>query len=80
MKVKIFKEYSPNWLEENINAWLRENQNIKVFDIKYCSFLFERQREKVGCYTAMIIYKELKSFGEININEDDLPFSDGGVN
>lgn len=58
MKVKIFKKYAPNWLEDSLNEWLEKNNNIQIIDIKFDSHLSERHREKIDCYTAMIIYKE----------------------
>ena len=57
MKVKIFDYEDEIDLEEDINAFIRNN-NIEVIDIKdqVSSSIFEE--EQVFCFSGMIIYIE----------------------
>lgn len=51
MKVKIFKSWSENALEYNLNKFLSDNQNkIEVVEMKW-KWIFE--------HYVMIIYKEI---------------------
>lgn len=58
MKVKIFDEESEIDLEEDINSFL--NANIEFIDIKYQIAVSIFSEEQVYCFSAMILYKDLK--------------------
>ena len=54
MKVKIFDEESEEDLEEDINSFL-ENDN-EIIDIKYQVSTSMYSEEQIFCFSAMIIY------------------------
>ena len=56
MRVEILTNNSVFNLEENINSWLELNQNYKIIDIKYSSFI--RNFEHKETHSAMIIYEK----------------------
>ena len=57
MKVIIFDESHEKDLEENINNFIEENENIEIIDIKYQVSTSMFGEEQVYCFSAMIIYK-----------------------
>ncbi len=57
MKVKIFDYEDEIDLEEDINAFIRNN-NIEVIDIKYQVSSSMFAEEQVFCFSGMIIYIE----------------------
>lgn len=57
MKVKIFDESHEEDLEEDINNFFEENEEISVIDIKYQVSISMYSEEQVYCFSAMIIYK-----------------------
>jgi len=54
-KVKIFDEDNEEELEENINSFLEEIEELR--DIKYQVSSFLYLEEQIYCFSAMIIYK-----------------------
>ena len=57
MKVKIFDEESEEDLEEDINNFLDEFEEINVIDIKYQVSTSMYSEEQIFCFSALIIYK-----------------------
>ena len=57
MKVKIFDEESEIDLEEDINNFLDEFEEINVIDIKYQVSSSIYSEEQIFCFSAMIIYE-----------------------
>lgn len=57
MKVKIFDEESEADLEEDINNFLDEFEEINVIDIKYQVSSSIYSEEQIFCFSAMIIYE-----------------------
>lgn len=55
MKVKIFDESHEKDLEEKINEFLLEINNI--IDIKYQVSISMFSEEQIYCFSALIIYK-----------------------
>ncbi len=55
MKVKIFDESHESDLENAINSFLEEHNNI--IDIKYQVSISMYSQEQIYCFSAMIIYK-----------------------
>ena len=58
MKVIIFDETHEKDLEEDINNFLIENENIEVIDIKYQVSTSMFSDEQIYCFSSMIIYQE----------------------
>ncbi len=58
MKVIIFDETHEKDLEEDINNFLIENENIEVIDIKYEVSTSMFSDEQIFCFSSMIIYQE----------------------
>lgn len=58
MKVIIFDETHEKDLEEDINNFLIENENIEVIDIKYEVSTSMFSDEQIYCFSSMIIYQE----------------------
>ena len=59
MKVKIFDEEHEKDLEEDINKFLEEN-NPEVIDIKLSNSCCMYGEEQIYCFTALIMYTEIK--------------------
>lgn len=57
MKVKIYDEESETDLEEDINNFLDEFEEINVIDIKYQVSSSIYSEEQIFCFSAMIIYE-----------------------
>lgn len=57
MKVIIFDESHEKDLEEDINSFLENTENIDVIDIKYQVSISMFSEEQIYCFSAMIIYK-----------------------
>ena len=55
MKVKVFDESHEKDLEEKINEFLEENDDI--VDIKYQVSIAMFSEEQIYCFSALIIYK-----------------------
>ena len=60
MKVVIFDETHEKDLEEDINNFLLENEDIEVIDIKYQVSTSMYSEEQIYCFSSMIIYLEKK--------------------
>ena len=59
MKVKIFDENHELDLEKDINDFLSKTSG-EVIDIKYQTAIGIFSEEQIYCFSAMIIYYELK--------------------
>ena len=57
MQVKIFDEESEEDLEDDINNFLDEFEEIDVIDIKYQVSTSIYSEEQIFCFSAMILYK-----------------------
>ena len=57
MQVKIFDEESEEDLEEDINNFLDEFEEIDVIDIKYQVATSIYSEEQIFCFSALILYK-----------------------
>ncbi len=57
MKVKIFDESHEADLEEDINNFIDDNEEISIIDIKYQVSISTYSEEQLYCFSAMIIYK-----------------------
>lgn len=57
MKVKLFDESHEQDLEEDINSFLEENEEIEIVDIKFQVSTSMYSEEQIYCFSAMIIYK-----------------------
>lgn len=57
MKVIIFDESHEKDLEEDINNFLENSENIEITDIKYNVSTSMFGEEQIYCFSAMIIYK-----------------------
>lgn len=55
MKVKVFDESHEKDLEQSINEFLLENDNI--IDIKYNVAIAVSGEEQIYCFSALIMYK-----------------------
>ena len=55
MKVKVFDESHETDLEEKINEFLEEHDDI--IDIKYQVSITMFSEEQIYCFSALIIYK-----------------------
>ena len=60
MKVVIFDETHEKDLEEDINNFLLENEDIEVIDIKYQVSTSMYSEKQIYCFSSMIIYLEKK--------------------
>ena len=56
MKVIIFDESHEKDLEEDINNFLENAENIDVIDIKYQVSTSMFSEEQIYCFSAMIMY------------------------
>ena len=59
MKVKIFDEEDEGDLEEDINTFI-SNTSIELFDIKYQVSIGIFSEEQIYCFSALILYKDVK--------------------
>lgn len=59
MKVILFDESHEKDLEEDINDFLENTENIEVLDIKYQVSTSLFSEEQIYCFSAMIIYKKI---------------------
>ena len=57
MQVKLFDENHELDLENSINDFLLENEDISIIDIKYSVATLYDGREQIYCFSAMIIYE-----------------------
>ena len=57
MKVIIFDESHEKDLEEDINNFLENTENIEIIDIKYQISTSMFSEQQIYCFSAMIIYK-----------------------
>ncbi len=57
MKVKIFDEESEEDLEDDINNFLDDFEEIDVIDIKYQVATSIYSEEQIFCFSALILYK-----------------------
>lgn len=62
MQTKIFSESNESLLENEINAWLTQNSNKKIIDIKFNSHSSVTGSSEWftgdDAYSAMVIYKD----------------------
>ncbi len=58
IQVKVFDEAHEDDLSEAINAYLAENPNIELFDIKYSTAIGIDKEEQLYCFSAMLIYRD----------------------
>ena len=58
MKVKVFDEMHEKDLENSINSFLDEIENVDVIDIKYQVSISMFGEEQIYCFSAMIVYNE----------------------
>ena len=59
MKVKVIDEEHEKDLETSINTFIKEN-NIDIIDIKLSSSCSIYSEEQIYCFTALIMYTEIK--------------------
>lgn len=57
MRVKLFDESHEIDLEEAINNFLEENNDIVIIDIKYQISTLYDYKDQIYCYSALIIYE-----------------------
>lgn len=57
MKVKIFDESHESDLEEDVNNFILDNEEIDIIDIKFQVSTSMFSEEQIYCFSAMIIYK-----------------------
>lgn len=57
MKVKLFDESHELDLEEDINNFLKENEDKEIIDIKFQVSIAMYSEEQIYCFSAMIMYK-----------------------
>ncbi len=57
MKVKLFDESHEQDLEEDINDFLEENEELEIVDIKFQVSTSMYSEEQIYCFSAMIIYR-----------------------
>ena len=55
MKVKVFDEESEKDLEEELNDFLEDHENI--IDIKYQVSVSVFSEEQIYCFSALVMYK-----------------------
>ena len=55
-QVKILDEENEVDLSEEINKFLKDNNDIRLFDIKFHVSCFSNEDEQIYCFSAMIIY------------------------
>ena len=60
VKVKIFDESHEKDLELDINNFFKENE-IEIIDIKYSVAVSLFSEEQIYCFSALIMYKNIKS-------------------
>lgn len=60
MRVKVFDCNHEMDLEDAINKFFEENEDIEIIDIKYqLSIMYDyKEQEQIYCYSALILYKE----------------------
>ena len=59
MKVKVFDEEHEKDLEIEVNKFLNEN-DVDIIDIKLSSSCSIYGEEQIYCFTALIMYTEIK--------------------
>lgn len=59
MKVRVIDEGHESDLEKEVNKFISEN-NIDVIDIKLSTSCSIYSEEQIYCFTAMIIYENIK--------------------
>lgn len=60
MKVKLFDESHEKDLEDDINSFLKEKEDIEVIDIKFSVAVSLYSEEQIYCFSALLMYKEEK--------------------
>lgn len=57
-QVKVFDEEHEDDLSEAINAFLSEQENIIIYDIKFSTALAAvNDEEQIYCFSALLIYQ-----------------------
>ncbi len=59
MKVKVIDEEHEKDLENSINSFIKDN-NVDIIDIKLSSSCSIYGEEQIYCFTALIMYTEIK--------------------
>lgn len=60
MRVKVFDEMHEQDLENSVNNFI-SGANIDVIDIKYQVSISMFSEEQIYCFSAMIVYDEVKT-------------------
>ncbi len=59
MKVKVFDESHEKDLEQDINNFIKENK-VEIIDIKFSVGVSLFSEEQIYCFSALVMYSELK--------------------
>jgi len=57
MKIKIFDESHEKDLEEAINSFIKEKEDIEIIDIKFSVSASLYGEEQIYCFSALLMYK-----------------------
>ena len=57
MKIKIFDESHEKDLEESINKFIKEKEDIEIIDIKFSVSASLYGEEQIYCFSALLMYK-----------------------
>lgn len=57
MKIKIFDESHEKDLEEAINNFIKEKEDIEIIDIKFSVSASLYGEEQIYCFSALLMYK-----------------------
>lgn len=56
VQIKVFDEEHEDDLTEVVNAWLQENADIRLMDIKFSTAVSDFEEEQIYCFSAMVIF------------------------
>ena len=56
-QVKTFDEEHEDDLQEVINAFLKDNPDIELYDIKFSNALAMEEDTQIYCFSALLIYR-----------------------
>ena len=57
VQVKVFDEEHEDDLSDMINAFLEDNPDIDVVDIKFSTSCRIQEEEQIYCFSALLIYR-----------------------
>lgn len=57
MKIKVFDESHEKDLEESINKFIKEKEDIEIIDIKFSVAASLYSDEQIYCFSALLMYK-----------------------